>query len=115
MEDKILKEMATLATLEDGYGFIIIIHTNDHNPPHMHLYKSKEDIKTENYYTRVLIPDFEPYKIKDIQTYDGDMELTNSEKKLILKWFIRPNKKNKKLNNFEAATFFWSVYQDENS
>ena len=48
-----LVEMATLTPLKAGYGFSFIMYANDHNLPHIHLYKSLEDIKSGNYYTRV--------------------------------------------------------------
>lgn len=108
---QILNEFATLSTLKNGYGFIMIIHTNDHNPPHIHLYKKLEDVMTESYYTRMLIPNNMPISINDISVYKGDVLLTNQEKRILLEWFHASNKKHPNITNYDFADLIWDTYQ----
>ena len=112
MEKQILNEMATVANEKENLGYILVIHTNDHNPAHIHAYKSREDISTENYYTRILIPKNRPETINDIETYKNDVELTNSEKKIILKWFNQVNKIFGSIN-YLVCKGLWNIYQDK--
>lgn len=107
-----LVEMATLTPLKAGYGFSFIMYANDHNPPHIHLYKSLEDIKSGNYYTRVLVPEIEPQKEEDINTYKGDVCLNSNEKKNILRWFQSPYKKIPSLTNYQLSVMQWDIFQN---
>jgi len=109
---ELLLEMATLTRLEEGFGFIYVIHTNDHEPAHIHLYLNQEDIRTENYYTRVCIPEECPKTINDVKVCDNDRELTNIEKKIVLKWFLSPSKRFPEINNFVRAYLQWETYQN---
>lgn len=111
-----LVEMATLTPLKAGYGFSFIMYANDHNPPYIHLYKSLEDIKSGNYYTRILVPEIEPQNEEDIKSYKGDVDLNSNEKKNILKWFKSPYKKIPSLTNYQLSVMQWDIFQntDEN-
>ena len=109
---QMLLELATLTRIDEGFGFIFAIHSNDHNPKHIHLYLSNEDLINENYYTRILIPEECPKTIDDVIIYDGDRELSNSEKKIVLKWFLSPSKKFPDINNFVRAYLQWEIYQN---
>lgn len=111
MEKQILNEMATVANEKEGLGFILVIHTNDHNPAHIHAYKSRNDIPTENYYTRILIPEIMPETIDDIRVYKNDVDLTIAEKKVILNWFKKENKVFQS-SNFAVCNGLWKLYQD---
>lgn len=112
MVEQYLVEMATIATLQQGLGYILVIHTNDHEPAHIHLYKSAGDVATESYYTRVLIPEILPTTVDDIKTYSNDAELTAKEKKILLNWFRSPSRKNKNITNFDVANLIWDTYQN---
>lgn len=110
---QLLVEQATLARLVDGFGFIYVIHTNDHNPAHIHLYLSQADVAAHNTYTRLLIPKNTPNSIADIQVYSGDTELTTKQKKMVLSWFEAKYKKKPLLTNYVLAASIWEVYQDD--
>lgn len=106
--------MATLANLSSGCGFLIVIYSNDHNPPHLHLYKKPEDIKIENYYTRLLLPESSPKTVNDLQVMKDDRELTIQEKKLLLNWFLSPNRKRHEITNYVNADLIWDTFQVNN-
>ena len=101
-------EMTTLATLDDGLGYIIGLHTNDKAPAHIHLYKTEKAAVAKTYWTRVLIPEEMPSKIDDIKTFDIDEPLSDDEKKLLLNWFHSTNLKNKIASNYNVAVLLWN-------
>lgn len=107
------EERAVLANLSSGYGFIIVIYSNDHNPANIHLYTKKEDLEKKAFYTRVLIPKTAPMSIDDIQTVENNQNLNIQEKELILKFFQAPQRKYKQITNYKSAVLMWDIFQND--
>lgn len=107
------EERAVLANLSSGYGFIIVIYSNDHNPANIHLYTKKEDLENKAFYTRVLIPKTAPMSIDDIQTVENNQNLNIQEKELILKFFQAPQRKYKQITNYKSAVLMWDIFQND--
>ena len=36
-ESEILSEMATLCSKKEGFGIVVVMHSDDHEPQHVHL------------------------------------------------------------------------------
>lgn len=107
------EERAVLANLSSGYGFIIVIYSNDHNPANIHLYTKKEDLENKAFYTRVLIPKTAPMSIDDIQIVENNQNLNIQEKELILKFFQAPQRKYKQITNYKSAVLMWDIFQND--
>lgn len=106
-----LTEQATLTNLQEGFGFIYIIHSNDHKPAHIHLYLKPSDVPVENVYTRLLIPPTCPSTVEDIDVVRGDRELNAKEKKVVLAWFNALQNKALSVTNYVMAVGIWDVFQ----
>lgn len=108
-----LTEQATLTNLQEGYGFIFIIHSNDHKPAHIHLYLKSSDVPVENVYTRILIPQTCPLTVDDIGVVPGDRQLNSKEKKIVLSWFNAYQNKALGVTNYVMAVGIWDVFQKQ--
>ena len=82
----------------DGFGIIIVVNSNDHTPPHMHV----EDIQSD-WRVRVIIPSKEPKSVSDIEVFKGET-LKGSGKERILR-ALRA-----KVNNTEETV--WQKVRD---
>lgn len=98
-ERVMLNEMGVLVRRQAGFGFEIVLRSNDHMPPHMHIVESPND----THGIQVLIPTQEPKTIDDIVTLDDTVVLTNTQKKAILKALLALDKRKKEP--------IWSVAQ----
>ena len=110
---QILLEMATLAKKGKDFDFYLVMHTNDHEPAHLHVYLSKENIKTDDYFTRLIIPSMMPTNINDLQTLNGehDNPLPSKSKQQILKWFLQVDKE-ENISNYSFAKKLWAIYKN---
>lgn len=103
---KILNEMSTVCPKRLGYGFILQIYSDDHEPAHMHML----DLNG-NEITRILLSDKIPTKIIDIVEYPKDPKINNDQKRLILKWAKGKSKTN--TNNWIRSIDIWNTYQED--
>ena len=96
-----LNEMATVCRLSDGYQMIIIINSNDHNPPHAHVLDSNRKeigrFKIGN----------KPNNINDIIEIQNDI-IPIEFKKRILKW--ANNKTSEGTNNWKFIKDVWKMF-----
>ena len=104
----LLQEMATLCRKEDGYGIVIRIQSNDHDPAHAHLLTT--DLKE---ISRFLITDNKPTKYSDVKEYKGDPEISPEYKKKIIKW-IKDNHKRTGVNNWKRLWITWDATANAN-
>jgi hypothetical protein len=102
-EHILLVEMATVCSKRMGFGFIGIIYSNDHDPPHMHIC----DLDKKELGQIYLNPDV-PQSSDDIVTYKGNV---NGVKKNIVKW--ANSKDNMNFNNWLGAIYIWNTYQED--
>jgi len=102
-----LHEHAKVASRDrDSIEFDILLHSNDHEPPHLHLSEDgKEDL------CRILIPSQAPREIDDVvemrERGKWEPKLTNRQKKVLLSWF---GKKKVGVANFLYVTRLWADY-----
>lgn len=103
---KPLFEMATVCHKTDGFGIVLKVYNRDeHNPPHMHLF----DISGKEL-GKVVLTDETPKTIEDLVFDKGIKPLSTKIKTAIVKWGNMPNRKNKKINNWESASMIWDIY-----
>ena len=103
---KILNEMSTVCPKRLGYGFILQIYSDDHEPAHMHM----SDL-IGNEITRILLTDKIPTKITDINEYPKDHKINNDQKRLILKWAKGKSKLG--FNNWLYSMEILNTYQED--
>lgn len=105
-EKQPLNEMATVCPKRLGYGFILRIFSDDHEPAHMHMIglDGKE-------ITRVVLSSKIPSKIDDIQEYPRDPKINNEQKKDILNWAKGKSKLG--FNNWLYSMETWNTYQED--
>jgi len=100
MPIKQLDEMATISGKNTQFWFTVTVHSNDHNPPHIHiLTKEGEEL------VKVEITDDHPNTIEDLNCFDWTIPETNIVKKEILKWSKSKNKKG--WNYWDVAQMEW--------
>lgn len=60
---------------EDGYGVVIDIYSDDHNPPHMHV----SLIGNRRIQCRYIITDTPPQSIRDLRLMKGDRDVFSTK------------------------------------
>lgn len=75
--------MSTICPQKSGYGVILMIFSNEHNPPHFHVLKQSTGKRTLCRY--VLTRDC-PESIQDLIPMKGDVDLPRCDKEAIVKW-----------------------------
>jgi hypothetical protein len=98
-----LVEMATVCHRDDGFGFIGIINSKDHNPPHIRIY----DLNGRDELGQIYLNSNIPQSIHDIETYKGDVD---GVKRNIVKW---ANESNDGVNNWLHSFRLWNIYQKD--
>ena len=102
----ILFEMSTVCKKSDGFGFILTINSDDHDPAHMHMFDLNDKL-----ITKILIPTNKPNTISDIKIYKGSQDINNELKKSILQWFKGKNKLG--INNWLRCVDIWNTYRGD--
>lgn len=105
MVKEILSEMATVCKKNQGYGFILQIFSDDHDPAHVHML----DYNNQPI-TRILLTD-KPKTINDIYIYDNDPNISNNLKRKVLNW--AQNNNNLGINNWLFSISIWNTFHDE--
>ena len=101
----LLESMATVCPKSAGYGFILVVFSNDHNPPHFHVLLNSP----EKTLCRYVITDKAPQSIKDLVLMKGDSNVLSSAlKNNIVEW-ANTTKKFKLFEStgWEVAKLFW--------
>ena len=75
--------MSTICPQKSGYGVILMIFSNEHNPPHFHVLKQATGKRTLCRY--VLTRDC-PENVQDLIPMKGDTDLQRRDKEAIVKW-----------------------------
>lgn len=101
-----LMEMATICPKKLGYGFILRIYSEDHEPAHVHML----DLEG-NEITKILLTREIPKNIDDIKEVSEKSTLNNHQKKNFLKWAKEKSKLG--VNNWLRAIDIWDMYQDD--
>jgi hypothetical protein len=100
---KLLVEMATVCSRRMGFGFVGIIYSNEHNPPHMHI----KDLD-ENDLGQILLTPEIPQDKDDIVEYKGDV---SEVKRKIVGW--ANNKNERGVNNWIHSLSVWDTFQED--
>lgn len=75
--------MSTICPQKAGYGVILMIFSNEHNPPHFHVLKQSTG---KRILCRYLLTRDCPESIQDLIPMKGDMDLPRRDKEAIVKW-----------------------------
>ena len=105
-ESEILREMATLCSKQEGFGIIVIMHSDDHEPRHVHLLSSD---KSE--YTKIEITDEMPTDYKNLIVLKGCNNVSSDLKKRFLEWAGKTTI-GRSINNWEFAKGVWFVFHN---
>ena len=107
MKELLVVEMSTVCSKKDNYGFIARIFSNDHNPPHIHIF----DV-SENEICRILITDKKPNDFYDLRTLSVDNERDFSKiREKILEFANSRNKYG--FNNWDFLKATWESYHSD--
>ena len=104
---EILNEMGQLLNKQSKYPFTVWIYSEDHEPPHFHLYNKR----TNELITKIIITTDLPKTDDDIKEVKGCSELTTSMKKMILEWANSENKRH--IPYWYAALDLWEQLHPE--
>ena len=104
VDKKILNEISTVCSQDDGLGFIAQIYSKDHNPPHIHIAETnKKEL------CKILITEKTPKNNADITEYEGSID--KEKKKKIVKWANSKSKYN--ILNWDRAKTAWEDNHEE--
>lgn len=105
-ESEILSEMATLCSKKEGFGIVVVMHSDDHEPQHVHL--SSIDNKEQ---TKIDISGDLPEDYKDLIIVKNCKDVSTGLKKSFLNW-AKMRTIGQKINNWEFAKGLWFVFHN---
>lgn len=101
--------MSTICPHKAGYGVVLMIFSNEHNPPHFHVLKQTTDKKA---LCRYIITRDCPESIQDLIPLNGDTDLSQRDKEAIVKW-ANATDDEARITNWNYSKIAWKNEADE--